>query len=67
MAGGVLIVEDDAVIARALSTHLRHAGLDVLWAEDGDRGLRKLRFERPDVAVVPECADPRRPAYAIAI
>jgi DNA-binding response OmpR family regulator len=48
----VLIVEDDAVIARAMSTHLRHAGLDVLWAEDGDRGLRKLRFERPDVAVV---------------
>src|SRR5690349_1187763 len=48
----VLIVEDDSVIARAMSTHLRHAGLDVLWAEDGDRGLRKLRFERPDVAVV---------------
>jgi DNA-binding response OmpR family regulator len=48
----VLIVEDDGVIARSLSTHLRHAGYDVEWAEDGERGLRKLRFERPDVCVV---------------
>ena len=48
----VLIVEDDGVIARSMSAHLRHAGLEVEWAEDGDRGLRKLRFERPDVCVV---------------
>src|SRR5690349_8714271 len=32
--------------------HLRHAGFDVEWAESGDRGLKKLRFERPDVALV---------------
>jgi DNA-binding response OmpR family regulator len=48
----VLIVEDDGVIARSLGTHLRHAGFEVEWAQDGDRGLRKLRFERPDVCVV---------------
>jgi DNA-binding response OmpR family regulator len=48
----VLIVEDDGVIARSLATHLRHAGFDVEWAEDGERGLRKMRFERPDVCVV---------------
>ena len=38
----VLLIEDDAVIARVMSTHLRHAGFDVEWAEDGQRGLRKL-------------------------
>jgi len=48
----VLIIEDDTVIARVMSTHLRHAGFDVEWAEDGERGLRKLRYERPDVAVI---------------
>jgi DNA-binding response OmpR family regulator len=48
----VLLIEDDAVIARVMSTHLRHAGFDVEWAEDGQRGLRKLRYERPDIAVV---------------
>jgi DNA-binding response OmpR family regulator len=40
------------VIASAMATHLRHAGFDVEIAERGDRAMRKLRFERPDVAVV---------------
>ena len=35
-----------------MATHLRRAGMDVEWADDGDRALRKLRFERPDVAVI---------------
>ena len=48
----VLVVEDDGVIARAIAAHLRHAGLDVVLAEDGDKGLRKLRYEQHDVAVV---------------
>src|SRR6476469_9558188 len=48
----VLVVEDDGVIARAIAAHLRHAGLDVVVAEDGDKGLRKLRYEQHDVAVV---------------
>jgi DNA-binding response OmpR family regulator len=48
----VLVVEDDGVIARAIAAHLRHAGLDVVLAEDGEKGLRKLRFEQHDVAIV---------------
>ncbi|MGZ4481724.1 MAG: response regulator transcription factor [Gaiellales bacterium] len=48
----VLIAEDDRVIANAMATHLRNAGHTVEWAEHGDRAMRKLRFERPDVAVV---------------
>ncbi len=48
----VLVVEDDGVIARAIAAHLRHAGLDVVLAEDGDKGLRKLRYEQHDVAIV---------------
>ena len=46
------MVEDDGVIARAIAAHLRHAGLDVVVAEDGDKGLRKLRYEQHDVAIV---------------
>jgi DNA-binding response OmpR family regulator len=48
----VLIVEDDRVIANAMATHLRRAGMDVEIVDDGDRALKKLRFERPDVAVI---------------
>jgi two-component system copper resistance phosphate regulon response regulator CusR len=48
----VLVIEDDGVVARAMGAYLRNGGFDVEWAEDGTKGLRKLRFERPDVCVV---------------
>jgi DNA-binding response OmpR family regulator len=48
----VLIVEDDNLIANAMATHLRHAGMDVEWSDRGDRAMKKLRFERPDVAII---------------
>lgn len=48
----VLIVEDDEVLAGVMRRHLTQAGHDVEWAADGERGLKKLRFERPDVCVV---------------
>jgi len=48
----VLIAEDDRVVANAMATHLRRAGMDVEVVENGDKALRKLRFERPDIAVV---------------
>lgn len=48
----VLIVEDDEVLAGVMRRHLAKAGHDVEWAADGNGGLRKLRFERPDVCVV---------------
>jgi DNA-binding response OmpR family regulator len=48
----VLIAEDDHVIANAMATHLRRAGMEVEVAENGDRAIAKLRYERPDVAVI---------------
>src|SRR5262249_55778647 len=48
----VLIVEDDNVIANAMATHLRRAGLEAEWSDRGDRAIKKIRFERPDVAIV---------------
>jgi DNA-binding response OmpR family regulator len=48
----VLIVEDDQVIAEAMSRHLGSSGLDTVVVGNGDSGLRRLRYERPDVCVV---------------
>jgi DNA-binding response OmpR family regulator len=48
----VLIIEDDDVIARGMSTHLSAAGFDPLWVNKGEPGLARLRFERPDVCVL---------------
>ena len=48
----VLIIEDDAVIADAMAKHLVAAGFDPTVAGNGDQGLARLRFERPDVCVL---------------
>jgi DNA-binding response OmpR family regulator len=48
----VLIVEDDEVIAKAMTTHLAAAGFDALYVAKGQTGLARLRFERPDVCVL---------------
>jgi DNA-binding response OmpR family regulator len=48
----VLIVEDDAVIARAMATHLTASGFDPVWVANGETGVARLRFERPDVCVL---------------
>ena len=48
----VLIIEDDDVIAQGMARHLTNAGFDALGVSNGEAGLARLRFERPDVCVL---------------
>jgi DNA-binding response OmpR family regulator len=48
----VLIIEDDEVIARGMARHLSDAGFDAVGVANGETGLARLRFERPDVCVL---------------
>ena len=48
----VLIVEDDEVIAQGMARHLGAAGFDPVWVGNGDQGLARLRYEKPDVCVL---------------
>jgi DNA-binding response OmpR family regulator len=48
----VLIVEDDEVIADGMARHLTGAGFEPIRVDNGTAGLRRLRYERPDVCVV---------------
>ncbi len=48
----VLIVEDDEVIAQGMARHLAQAGFDAVTVPNGETGLARLRFERPDVLVL---------------
>jgi DNA-binding response OmpR family regulator len=48
----VLIIEDDDVIAQGMARHLAAAGYDPLAVANGEAGLARLRYERPDVCVL---------------
>src|SRR5947209_19026208 len=48
----VLIVEDDEVIAQGMARHLDAAGFDATWVANGDQGLARLRYEKPDACVL---------------
>ena len=48
----VLIVEDDEVIAAGMARHLAAADFEPIVVAQGEQGLARLRFERPDVCVL---------------
>ena len=48
----VLIIEDDDVIARGMARHLEASGFDAIGVANGETGLARLRYERPDVCVL---------------
>ena len=48
----ILIIEDDDVIAQGMARHLQAAGFDAVGVANGESGLARLRFERPDVCVL---------------
>jgi two-component system alkaline phosphatase synthesis response regulator PhoP len=48
----VLIIEDDDVIAQGMARHLQAAGFDAVGVANGETGLARLRFERPDVCIL---------------
>jgi len=48
----VLIIEDDDVIAQGMARHLQAAGFDAVGVANGETGLARLRYERPDVCVL---------------
>jgi two-component system alkaline phosphatase synthesis response regulator PhoP len=48
----VLIIEDDDVIAQGMARHLGVAGFDAVGVANGETGLARLRYEKPDVCVL---------------
>jgi two-component system alkaline phosphatase synthesis response regulator PhoP len=60
----VLIVEDDEVIAKAMSAHLVASGHEPKWVAKGEQGLAALRFEPPDVCVL-DLMLPQRDGWSV--
>ena len=48
----VLIIEDDDVLASAMAEHVSAAGDDAVTVANGEVGLARLRYDKPDVVVL---------------
>lgn len=48
----ILVVDDDAVVLKALSIKLKSAGYDVIAASDGTKAVTSARSEKPDAIVL---------------
>jgi DNA-binding response OmpR family regulator len=48
----VLIIEDDDVIARGMAHHLTAAGFAAVAVPNGEAGLARLRYDKPNVCVL---------------
>jgi DNA-binding response OmpR family regulator len=52
MAATILVVEDDPDVRRLVASLLTRAGMEVVEAEDGRRGIRAFFEVRPDLVVL---------------
>src|SRR5262245_23229745 len=50
--GRILIVDDEADLVRVLEFGLRSAGYEVVWAADGQEGLKMARESKPDLILL---------------
>jgi two-component system, NtrC family, response regulator AtoC len=52
MSGAILIIEDEAVLAKNMHTYLERSGYEVRCAESAEEGLSALEVFRPDVVLL---------------
>jgi len=52
MANGVLIIEDETVLAKNIRLYLERSGFDVRTAESAEDGLQQIEEFRPDVVLL---------------
>ncbi|MGD2245785.1 MAG: sigma-54 dependent transcriptional regulator [Candidatus Aminicenantes bacterium] len=48
----ILIIDDDPLIRKTLSSHLSQRGFEVFHAEDGEDGLKKFEQYSPDLVIL---------------
>ena len=60
----ILVVEDDAVMARVLADNLTYEGFAVEWIPDGELLLEKVRTFSPDLVVL-DVSLPRRDGFEL--
>lgn len=62
----VLLAEDDAMLRRVVGQTLRHAGFEVIEADDGSAGLEILQSEQSVDVLLSDVRMPRLNGYQLA-
>ncbi len=52
MSQGILIIEDEAVLAKNIDRYMRGHGYDVQVAASGEQGLRQFKEFKPDLVLL---------------
>lgn len=60
----ILIVEDDAVLQKALSEYLSAEGFEVVCAGDGELGVQMTISEKPDLVLL-DIVLPKKDGYGV--
>lgn len=48
----IMVIDDEAPLRFMVKTLLERAGYDVIDAENGEEGLKLIRAEKPDLAII---------------
>lgn len=60
----LLVIEDDAVLRRALGEYLSAEGFEVMYAEDGEIGTQLVLSEKPDLILL-DIVLPKKDGYQV--
>lgn len=52
MAKKIIIIDDDVDLVEAMRITLENAGLEVIDAQDGKKGVEKIKKESPDLVIL---------------
>lgn len=47
----VLLIDDDDCVFNLIKTRVKKEGLFIIWAKDGEEGIKKAKIELPDLVI----------------
>ncbi len=62
----IIIIDDDVDLVEAMRLTLEKEGFEVIDAQDGEKGLEKIRSEKPDLIILDVMMDTQDEGFHVA-
>lgn len=62
----IIIIDDDVDLVEAMRLTLEKEGFEVIDAQEGDKGLEKIRSEKPDLIILDVMMDTQDEGFHVA-